>query len=463
MLALTAGLGVATLRSISTLSAELENATQKTCRRLELSGRMDTAGSNMLAAMRGLVLFSYAKSAEREQFCRRQFDDAAASWQKSLDEFRPMIVTEEGRRIVASLQDELTQWRAVVMDVEQSIDRGDTALALKIDIEKGLPIYQANTRDTHRLAEIQDQMLTAQRERSRSLYTSSYATVLILLMLAIAAGAVVLIVTAQTSRVLRQTAAELQHASGQLVGAASQISSSGQSLAQGASEQAASLQETSASAEQVSSMTRKNEESTRSAAALMSQTNDAVTQANATLTQMEATMAEINASSEKIARIIKTSDEIAFQTNILALNAAVEAARAGEAGLGFAVVADEVRNLAQRSAQAARDTAGMIEESIARAGDGKSKLNQVSEAIRGITERAATVQTLIQEVHHSSERETIGVTEISKAVTQVEQVTQHTAAAAEQTASAGEELNSQASALTAIVDRLEQLVGASHA
>ena len=172
-------------------------------------------------------------------------------------------------------------------------------------------------------------------------------------------------------------------------------------------------------------------------------------------------MRDINASSEKIAKIIRVIDEIAFQTNILALNAAVEAARAGEAGMGFAVVADEVRNLAQRCAQAARDTATMIEESIAKSGEGRIKLEQVAQAIHGITENSTGVKVLIDRLQVSSGEQARGAQQISEAVAQVQRVTQTTAANAEETASAGEELSTQSAVLKNLVGRLEELVGAA--
>jgi len=170
-------------------------------------------------------------------------------------------------------------------------------------------------------------------------------------------------------------------------------------------------------------------------------------------------MGDIKNSSDKVAKIIKVIDEIAFQTNILALNAAVEAARAGEAGMGFAVVADEVRNLAQRCAQAAKDTAALIEESIAKSKDGKAKVDQVAVAIRAITEESGKVKTLVEEVSLGSLEQTRGIEQVAKALTQMEQVTQQSAANAEESAAASEQLTAQASALMEVVHQLIAMVG----
>ena len=261
------------------------------------------------------------------------------------------------------------------------------------------------------------------------------------------------------NKALKQAVHELSEGAEQVASAASQVSASSQSLAQGSSEQAASLEETSASSEEINAMARKNSENSREAAGLVSGSQQSFVQTNHALEQTVEAMSEIHTQSGKISKIIKVIDEIAFQTNILALNAAVEAARAGEAGMGFAVVADEVRNLAQRSAQAARDTAALIEESIAKSNDGKVKVDQVAAAIRAITEEFGKVKVLVDEVNQGSQEQTRGIEQVAKAVVQMQQVTQTTAAGAEESAAAAQELNAQSEALKSVVARLSAMVG----
>src|SRR5580658_813696 len=260
---------------------------------------------------------------------------------------------------------------------------------------------------------------------------------------------------------IRDTVVEIGEGTEQVASAAAQVSSVSQVLAQGTSEQASSLQQTSASTEEITSITRRNADNASTAAELMASVDQGVGNANVTLAQMVTSMGEINASSDKISKIIKVIDEIAFQTNILALNAAVEAARAGEAGMGFAVVADEVRNLAQRSAQAAKDTAALIEESISKSTEGGAKLGQVAQVIRAITESAGKVKTLVDEVSLGSQEQARGIDQISKAIAQMDHVTQATAASAEESASASEELSAQAEAVAHIVEELRTMAGSS--
>ncbi len=253
----------------------------------------------------------------------------------------------------------------------------------------------------------------------------------------------------------------LAEGAGQVSSAAGHVSGYAQSLSQGATEQAASLEETSASMEEMASMTRKNAESAGEVATLMADVDGLVSGSNRALGEMVESMRAIRESSGKISKIIKTIDEIAFQTNILALNAAVEAARAGEAGMGFAVVADEVRNLAQRSAQAAKDTAGLIEEAIANAQQGHDRTDQMAQSITTITGKVTAMKQLVQDVNDASRQQTQGIEQVSSAIQQMEQVTQNNAASAEQSAAASEELTAQAETTMKVVRSLASVVGVS--
>jgi len=259
-------------------------------------------------------------------------------------------------------------------------------------------------------------------------------------------------------RPLTRSIRHLQEAGEQTVQASNEITASSQTLAEGASEQAASLEETSSSLEEMASMTKNNAEHLQKANELAKQTRSAADKGAADMQAMNAAMAAIKVSSDDIAKIIKTIDEIAFQTNILALNAAVEAARAGEAGMGFAVVADEVRNLAQRSAQAAKETAAKIEGAIAKTAQGVDISQQVSEALQDIVVKARQVEQLATEVATASQEQTQGIVQINAAVGQMDQVTQSNAASAEESAAAAEELNAQAYALKSVVGDLLILI-----
>ncbi len=206
-------------------------------------------------------------------------------------------------------------------------------------------------------------------------------------------------------------------------------------------------------------MTKQSAEGARRAAEETQAADQYLQETNGRLKHMVESMNAINASSEKISKIIRVIDEIAFQTNILALNAAVEAARAGDAGLGFAVVADEVRNLAQRCAQAAKDTSELIEESVSRSVEGKTRLDEVSTSISKVVQNAAQIRQMAEAVKQGSTEQAHGIEQIARTVVQMQQVTQSTAASAEEGASAGEELSSQAESLRHSAHQLQTMVG----
>ncbi|NLE37652.1 MAG: hypothetical protein GX621_06460, partial [Pirellulaceae bacterium] len=252
--------------------------------------------------------------------------------------------------------------------------------------------------------------------------------------------------------------ANLTAGADQTTSAAGQVSSASQSLAQGASEQAAALEETSSSMEEMSSMTSQNADNANQAKKLADAALAGSERGSEAMQRMSTAIGDIKKSSDETAKIVNTINEIAFQTNLLALNAAVEAARAGEAGKGFAVVAEEVRNLAQRSAEAARQTADMIEGSIKNADSGVEISKEVAEALAEIAEGNRKVNDLVAEIDAASREQAQGIGQINTAMSQMDQVTQSNAANAEESASAAEELSAQAEELRRMVSDLQALV-----
>jgi hypothetical protein len=346
--------------------------------------------------------------------------------------------------------------------VQQVLLRGEHAVAQQAMIEESAPAFQAllsavtAEEDRQRVQAEQQREIAAAAASRWERGVSGIATAAILVLLAFAVATM-----RRVHGSLSGSAADLASATEQMGTVAGQVSNASQALARGASDQAAALEQSSASSQQLQAMTQQNAAHARTTAGLMAETAGLVGDANRKLEEMLASMQAINASSGKISRIIKVIDEIAFQTNILALNAAVEAARAGEAGQGFAVVADEVRSLAHRCAQAAGDTSGLIQESIARSSEGEKRLGEVARAIARITETAARAKTLVDEVDAGSDQQAVGIRQIATTLSHIQQVTQQTAAGAEQGAAASQQLSAQCETLRDTVVRLESLLGTS--
>lgn len=262
---------------------------------------------------------------------------------------------------------------------------------------------------------------------------------------------------------LKQVIDGLAESSDQVVSASTQVASASQELAQGASDQAASLEETSASLEEISSMVKQNAGNSNEANQLMKEVSLVVDRAGGSMDRMTSCMREISTASEETQKIIKTIDEIAFQTNLLALNAAVEAARAGEAGAGFAVVADEVRNLAIRAAEAAKNTAGLIEGTAKKVKEGFDIVQETDIEFREVANTVKKSEALVDEITAASQEQAKGIEEVTRAVDRMDKVVQQNAASSEESASASEEMNAQAAQMQVFVQDLTALMSGKKA
>lgn len=295
---------------------------------------------------------------------------------------------------------------------------------------------------------------------SFSALSAAVTTIFIVLLIALVLGiGVAAFITIKTSRSIIASVKSIIEANAQVVNASNEIADSATSLAEGASQQASSVEEVSATIEESTSINTQNAGNSREADILAKETKAAAEIGFEKGKELTIAMKDINLSSGKISKIIKTIDEIASQTKLLALNAAVEAARAGEHGLGFAVVADEVKALAQRSTDAAAETAGIIEESIAQAKKGSEISDQTSQAFSDILEKIKKTSNLIGEISISSKEQSEGMAQIAQAMGEIDQTTQQNAAISEEAAAASEELNAQAVSMREIVGVIADMVG----
>ena len=252
---------------------------------------------------------------------------------------------------------------------------------------------------------------------------------------------------------LNEILGQVQTGANQMADASGQVSDSSQSISQGATEQAASLEEITASMNEMASQTDMNAENATQANKLAQTARSGAEEGNAMMNKMVGAMAEIDDSAQKISKIIKVIDEIAFQTNLLALNAAVEAARAGVHGKGFAVVAEEVRNLAARSANAAKETTELIEGSIKKVNAGTEVANNTAEALTEIVSGVSKVTDLVGEIAAASNEQSQGIAQVNQGLVQLDQVTQQNTANSEESAAASVELSEQANQLADVLTR----------
>jgi len=446
---------------VRSLDNQLRTEIQVASDRLDQSRQITIGLANMRTAMRGISLFSQDGNAAGVDKARSLFETSARQMQETTGALLASHLSAEDAGILGAIRSGLDQWTQSFPEFMSLNASGRGAEADALTIQKTSPIMdliQKNAAEFARSNQVRRAEAVARSESSISV--STWVSLVLTALLTIVASLAIAVV-GRSAKALHSIARSVSSGANEVASASAQISSASQSLARGTSEQAASLEETAAAAEQVTATAQRNQDNSGTAAGMVTDCSEGFEGTNDALNGMVVSMREISASSDKISRIIKVIDEIAFQTNILALNAAVEAARAGEAGAGFAVVADEVRNLAQRCAQAAQDTTALIEESIAKSSGGKSRVDGVAGSVREIVAISTKVKGLIDEVHSSSREQATGMEQIRHAVQQMEQATQRNAASAEETAAAAEELSAQSDALRDVARHLTDLVGST--
>ena len=452
-------LGTSSALVIRGLGQSMDYAVNVAAQRRNLANDIYGAALKMQSLDRGIMLRAIMQQGAGTEDLKQSYGDTATSGRKALSDYQALIEDASDHASFDRVRTAYEDLANAHGELVQYMEKQQFDQVQKVADERVMPRAEVVTTEAKQLVQHDMARMQTASDEAKSKATTGQWMIVIFTLVCLAVGAVIVVIVRSITSVLRDLASTMSEGASQVAAAATQVASVSQSLAQASSEQAASLEETSASGHDLASMTRKNVEHTQRASESVAETDKQVKVANATIERMVGHMQEINASSNKISKIIKVIDEIAFQTNILALNAAVEAARAGEAGMGFAVVADEVRNLAQRCAQAAKDTATLIEESIQTANTGSEQLNRVVEAIQGINQQATKVKEIVENVNSRSQEQSRSIEQISAAVAQMQKVTQNTAASAEQGASTSQEMSIHADTVRHAVGQLHDLVG----
>lgn len=449
--------GVA-LYSLHSIEISLEETAGPISDRIARADEVVRLTADAWSASQGAILSAISQDGSTAKQGQEEVQRLLHESIRAITDLRPLLSTEASRQQLAMAEAGFKEWETLSMEVQRRLEAGELEQAQALNREKIKPLMAQAYKASESVLEVNMGLMRQRKIDGERQYQMLRGLLLGVLVVALGAGTIILWQIRGVVALLRNTVAELAQSGGRVSSTASQIASTSQSLSQGSSEQAASLEEVSASMEEMTAVTKRNMENAMDAAAMMKETVAKVNRSNEALQEMVVSMGAMKASSEKVGRINKTIDEIAFQTNILALNAAVEAARAGEAGQGFAVVADEVRSLAQRSAVAAKDTATLIEEAILNSNQSSATLDRVAVAIRDINDTAAQLRVLMEQVNEASRQQGQGINQVATAVTQVSQVTQQSAASAEESAAAAAELSSQSQVVSTMVRDLEALV-----
>jgi len=459
MLAISLVLTAAWLIQSRRLTRALEEAVNATAKKQKLAGEIRTSSAEMLVSENGIVLGSVLQRGDAVKRSKEEFRTQVTKMKSAIAEFRPLSDAS-----AASSLDRLDTQLAVAGQAHEqmmrALDKQQFDVVQKTFDDVVQPRLREISAQGDLLVQQEGQRLGQAGITARSEASQTYWLTAIFLLLALGAGGIVWLVLQHINNSLRTLASQIGSGAGRVAGAATQVCSTSQSLAQCSSQQAAAIEETSASMEQMSSVTYRNRDNSKTMVSMMEESETVVASAERTVRELSISMQDITKSGEKITKVVKIIDNIAFQTKILSLNAAVEAARAGAAGAGFAIVAEQVGRLAEECAEAAHSTAQMIDDTVSRVREGGAKLGRTAEAIQSVVQFSGKIKSLVDEVNTGSEEQARGINQVSNAVIQMRQMTQQTAGNAQESASAGLELDSYAEALNRIVRELDRLVGA---
>jgi methyl-accepting chemotaxis protein len=390
---------------------------------------------------------------------RREFAAVADRAMANTNQLLPLLSQEGSRAAAEEIRNAIGQWRQVFEEYLQNVGRSDFAGGHALVTDRMEPLLAEVDKAAQVLADQQQTLRASSRDSAVQSVRRSKLTTLLLIGASLLCGAMLVLAIRNINRLLRSAVCDLNQGAHRVYTDAEEVRAASHALEEGASSQASAIEQTSASSEEVNATANQNADFAAKTTAVVKQVRQQMMGTNEVLDQTMAAMKEIGHSSERISNIIQVIDEIAFQTNLLALNAAVEAARAGETGKGFAVVADEVRTLAQRCAAAAKDTADLIGESMARSKEGQSRLDELTERIHSMSQATESVTTLADQVQRGSQEQARAMQEIGAALIQMQCLTEKTAANAQQGTAVGERLSTESKALEEVVERLDALVG----
>jgi len=452
-------LGSVSALSIRSLKATVDAVTDRDARKVALAGNIQYSSADLLRLENGIIFRLMSQDAAGSENYRRLSKETQGQLSARFDELKPLVKEDQGGSSIEGMEATARAWAEGHEAMIAALDKQEYDTAQKVLSDRITPAGERLVSQASDYAKSVTAALLKARDEAGSREAACLWITSLVALLALGCAGGVYFVVNNASSTLRRVAAEVNGHAEQVASSAHQISEASQSVARSASNQAAALEETSASSQEITSITRRSADTTRVVANRMGETEKIAANVSQAMHEMMNSMREISQSSGKISHVIKVIDEIAFQTNILALNAAVEAARAGEAGMGFGVVADEVRSLAKRSAEAARETTALIEESISNSENGNAKAKTVASAVQSITENSAQMKSLIDEVNHSAQEQALGIGQIAEAILRMQSVTQETAAGAEESAAAGNEMTAQSLDMESTARGLLELVG----